>query len=74
MGFLCTIPLLTSPQGFVLELLCSMHSQTSVEYCHIDEITTKDMYTYIINKWKITPAAGKIKWIELRRRNLAIHL
>jgi hypothetical protein len=34
------------------------------KYCKVDELTTKDIYSYLIRKWKIKPAAGKIKWIE----------
>jgi hypothetical protein len=32
--------------------------------CDIDQITTRDIYLYLIKKNKIKPAAGKIKWIE----------
>ena len=31
---------------------------------NIDKLSTKYIYTYITKKWKIKPAAGKIKWIE----------
>jgi hypothetical protein len=38
--------------------------QIDMKCCPINEITTKDIYLHIIKKWKIKPAAGKIKWIE----------
>jgi hypothetical protein len=31
----------------------------------IDQITTRDIYLHMIKSWKIKPAAGKIKWIEI---------
>jgi hypothetical protein len=51
-----------STLGHIAQQGC--YIQVDNKYCNIDEITTKDIYTYIIKKWKIKPAAGKIKWIE----------
>jgi hypothetical protein len=48
--------------GYTAQQECSIIMDN--KYCNIDEISTKDIYTYIIMKSKIKPAAGKIKWIE----------
>jgi hypothetical protein len=48
--------------GYTAQQDC--HLLIDNKYCNIDELTTKDIYSYLIKKWKIKPAAGKIKWIE----------
>jgi hypothetical protein len=46
----------TPPQGCYI--------QVHDKYCNIEEIATREIYNYIIAKWKSKTAAGKIKWIE----------